>query len=150
MLNCKYTVCDISNIKSVEKFFKNIGKYFNVNKIDCLINNAGVYAFNVNNFHDVSEKIWNELFNVILKGRYFMTKYFVEYLEKQNVDKGNIVIVSSKRAIATDDTPYGITKAGVNSFAINIIEKGYRINGVAPSIMATDMGLHKKNDNLYF
>lgn len=82
-----------------------------------------------------------------------MTKYFVEYLEKQNVDKGNIVIVSSERAIAADDTPYGITKAGVNSFvkgfAINIIEKGYRINGVAPSVMATDMGLHKKDDNLY-
>lgn len=70
-----------------------------------------------------------------------MTKYFVEYLEKQNVDKGNIVVVSSERAIAADDTQYGITKAGVNSFikgfAINIIEKGYSINGVAPSVMAT-------------
>lgn len=113
ILNCEYAVCDISNIKSVEKFFENISKYFNGNKVDCLINNA----------------------------------------EKQNVDKGNIVIVSSERAIAADDTPYGITKAGVNSFvkgfAINIIEKGYRINGVAPSVMATDMGLHKKDDNLY-
>lgn len=154
ILNCEYAVCDISNIKSVEKFFENISKYFNGNKVDCLINNAGVYAFNVNNFHDVTEKIWDDLFNVNLKGSYFMTKYFVEYLEKQNVDKGNIVVVSSERAIAADDTPYGITKAGVNSFvkgfAINIIEKGYRINGVAPSIMATDMGLNKKDDNLYF
>lgn len=153
LLGCEYAVCDISNIKSVEKFFENIGKYFNGNKVDCLINNAGVYAFNVNNFHDVNEKIWDDLFNVNLKGSYFMTKYFVEYLEKQNVDKGNIVVVSSERAIAADDTPYGITKAGVNSFvkgfAINIIEKGYRINGVAPSVMATDMGLYKKDDNLY-
>ena len=85
ILNCEYAVCDISNIKSVEKFFENISKYFNGNKVDCLINNAGVYAFNVNNFHDVTEKIWDDLFNVNLKGSYFMTKYFVEYLEKQSM-----------------------------------------------------------------
>lgn len=151
--NCHYLTFDISNIQDIPEFIVKCVEKFNGNKIDCLVANAGIYIDQLNDYHDVSEEKWDKLFNVNLKGNYFCVKYFIEYLERCKNTSGNIVVISSERAIAADDTPYGLTKVAVNSFirgfAVKVIDKNIRVNGIAPSVMATDMGHYKKDGNMY-
>jgi hypothetical protein len=53
----------------------------------------------------------------------------------------------------SDNLPYGITKAAINSFvqglAYEVIKSGIRVNGIAPGVTASDMTGFKVEENLY-
>ena len=70
-------------------------------------------------------------------------KKFVEYLERHEDKKGNIVVITSERAKRSDDIPYGLTKVATSSFiqciAQKVIAEGIRINGVGPGVTVSDM-----------
>ena len=80
-------------------------------------------------------------------------KEYISYLEAQTDSTGNIVVITSERAKRSDDIPYGLTKAASNSFiqgiGCRVIEKGIRINGVAPGVTVSDMSGFDRNGNLY-
>ena len=63
------------------------------------------------------------------------------------------MFISSERGIQTDDIPYGLTKAAINSLvkglAPKLIKENIRINAVAPGITTSDMTGFKKEGNLY-
>lgn len=87
--------------------------------------------------------------NINLKGNYFLLKAFVEYWEQCENTKGNIVVISSNRSKKIADSPYAISKYGVNNIVKGMsrkaIEKGIRINGVAPGTVTTTMTGYKNN-----
>lgn len=148
---CNYIVCDVTQIENIETCIDNAEKIFN-SKVDSLVSNAGI-SLHEGNFRNVSEEGWNAQLNTNLKGNYFMVKYFIEYLEKNEDTSGNIVVISSERAKRADDIPYGLTKVATNSFikgfATKVVDENIRINGLAPGVTTSDMTGYKREENLY-
>lgn len=92
--------------------------------------------------------------NTNLRGNYFLVKNFVEYLERQNNKKGDIIVITSERAKRSDDISYNLTKIATSSFiqcmAQQVIEEEIRINGGGkPGVTASDMTGFKREDNMY-
>lgn len=145
----RYLVADVSKVKEIDLFLEKAKECFQGNKIDSLVSNAGI-SLHEGNFRNVTEEDWDAQMNTNLKGNYFLVKKFVEYLEKQENKKGNIVVITSERAKRPDDIPYGLTKVATSSFiqsiAHKVIKEGIRINGVGPGVTASDMtGVSRDN-----
>ncbi|MGN0323992.1 MAG: SDR family oxidoreductase [Oliverpabstia sp.] len=137
-----YLVADVSKVKEIDLFFERAKECFHGSKIDSLVSNAGI-SLHEGDFRNVTEEDWDAQMNTNLKGNYFLVKKFVEYLEKQEDKKGNIVVITSERAKRSDDIPYGLTKVAtssfIQSFAHKVISEGIRINGVGPGVTVSDM-----------
>ncbi len=136
---------DIRDKSAIEKAFGNGLEYFG--KITSQINNAGVSVFAP--WTERSEKDFDWVTDVNLKGTFFCMKTFMQYC----IDSGNegaIVNVSSHYGLISPDPRiytdcarrnsevYGATKAGViqmtKYFSVNAIADGakIRVNAVAP------------------
>ncbi len=148
----KYLVFDAQNVSGVSAFINNAENMFSGEKITGLVSNAGV-SLHEGDFRHVTEEGWDIQLNTNLKGNYFLVKGFIEYLEKKEDKKGNIVVITSERGRRSDDLPYGLTKVASDSFvecfASRVIKEGIRINGVAPGVTASDMTGVNRNENMY-
>lgn len=89
-LGCKglaANVCVEADVKAVvDAAIKEYGS------IDILVNVAGIIG--TSPVEDISEKGWNQMFDVNCKGTFFFTKYVVPILKKKK--KGKIINFSSK------------------------------------------------------
>ncbi len=150
--NAGYIVFDVRDVKEMQSLFDQAQRMLGNRKIDSLISNAGV-SLHEGNFRNVSEENWDLQIDTNLKGNYFIVKEYVKYLEQQEDKTGNIIVVTSERAMRPDDIPYGLTKNATNSFvkAISqkVIEEGIRINAVGPGVTATDMTGYSRDGNMY-
>lgn len=150
--NCQYIVCDVRDVNQFSDILNKATKMVDGAKIDCLVSNAGI-SLHEGQFRNVTENGWDRQFDTNLKGNYFLVKEFIQYLENQPDSKGNIVVISSERSKRADDIPYGLTKVATNAFvqgfAARVIEKGIRINAVAPGVTASDMTGYSAEGNLY-
>ncbi|MHA2324988.1 MAG: SDR family NAD(P)-dependent oxidoreductase [Promethearchaeota archaeon] len=112
-------------------------------KIDILVNNVGIGTGD-RKLVDLSEEIWDKIFDVNLKGMFFVCKYVLPVMEKQ--EKGSIINISSVAAIAaTRYVAYKISKSGVNSLthqlAMKYAKNGIRVNAIMPGLMNTPMAI---------
>jgi NAD(P)-dependent dehydrogenase (short-subunit alcohol dehydrogenase family) len=112
-------------------------------KIDILVNNVGIGAGD-RKLVDLSEKAWDRIFNVNLKGMFFVCKYVLPIMEKQ--EQGSIVNISSVAAVAAARyVAYKISKSGVNSLthqlAMKYAKNGIRVNAIMPGLMNTPMAI---------
>ncbi|MHA1915124.1 MAG: SDR family NAD(P)-dependent oxidoreductase [Promethearchaeota archaeon] len=112
-------------------------------KIDILVNNVGI-ASGDRKLVDLSEEVWDKIFNVNLKGMFFVCKYVLPVMEKQ--ESGSIINISSVAAVAsTRYVAYKISKSGVNSLthqlAMKYAKNGIRINAIMPGLMNTPMAI---------
>ena len=103
-------------------------------KIDILVNNVGIGAGD-RKLVDLSEEAWDRIFDVNLKGMFFVCKYVLPVMEKQ--ESGSIINISSVAAVAaTRYVAYKISKSGVNSLthqlAMNYAKNGIRVNAITP------------------
>jgi len=110
--NIYYEVLDVSNKASVNQFIKNV--YSKFNKIDILINNAGI-SMNAS-FLDLDLKVIEQLMNVNFLGSIYFTKFALPYIINS---KGTIVFISSIAASVPLPlrTGYCASKAAINAFA---------------------------------
>lgn len=149
--NCLYIVFDATNIDGIPDLLQEAEKTLG-GKIHCLVSNAGV-SLHEDGFRSVTQEGWDLQMDTNLKGNYFLVKEYIAYLEAKVETQGNIVVITSERAKRADDIPYGLTKAASNSFiqgiGCRVIEKGIRINGVAPGVTASDMTGFDRNGDLY-
>ena len=150
--NCKWLVFDSSNVKDMPELLKQVQLEFCGGKIHGLVSNAGI-SLHEGNFRNVTEEGWDSQMNINLKGNYFLIKNYIEYLEKLEDKRGNIVVITSERAFRADDIPYGLTKVASNSFikcmASKVIKEGIRVNGVAPGVTESGMTGINRNENMY-
>lgn len=149
-LNCKYLKLDIQNCAEFDSFIKEAHKA--LGSINCLVNNAGI-SLHEGEIGNVTEEQFNSQISTNLRGGYFLSQKFIKYLEVNNIKEGNILFISSERGFFTDDLPYGLTKAAINSFvkglAYRLAKKGIRVNGIAPGVTISDMTGFKADENLY-
>jgi len=148
---CRYIVFDVKDVNGDADMIDEAESIIGV-PLTCLVSNAGV-SLHEGNFRNVTSDGWDTQLNTNLKGNYFLVKSFIEHLEKRNEKKGNILVVTSERAMRPDDIPYGLTKVASNNFikamSVKVIKEGIRINGIAPGVTATDMTGFSKDGNLF-
>lgn len=109
-------------------------------RLDVLINSAGVWLEGDSAL--VTEKMWDQVIDVNLKGTFFTCRYAIAALEKT---RGCIINISSDAGLIGNKgaSIYCASKGGVNlltkSLALELAEKKIRVNAVCPADVATPM-----------
>jgi short-subunit dehydrogenase len=116
--DCKIIVSDISKTESIHNIYSQIE---HKNKIELLINNAGIGIFK--NITDTSIKDWDDTLNTNLRGAFLMTKMVIDDLKSKK--NGKIVFISSVAGMQPykNSTAYVASKYGVRGFAAALREE---------------------------
>lgn len=130
---------DVSNRESVQKLINFvINKY---NRIDVLVNNAGISSFNL--FTNITDTEWNNVINTNLYSTFCVTQEVLPYMISKK--EGCIINISSVWAQvgASCESLYSISKAGIDSITKSLAKElgpsNIRINSIAPGFINTDM-----------
>lgn len=130
---------DVSNEAEVESAVKKIADKYG--RVDILCNNAGVELYKP--LVQMSEKEWDRVLDVNLKGMFFMSKYIVPIMIKGK--GGAIVNTSSISGILgwPNYSAYCASKGGVvqltKEMAVEYGEYGIRVNCICPGTTMTPM-----------
>ena len=125
---------DVSNYKSVENAFAESLKH--ENKIDILINNAGIAGPNFKTW-DYPLEEWQKVIDIDLSGVFYCCKTIVPHFIKNNY--GRIVNISSIAGKEGNPNamPYSAAKAGVialtKSLGKELAENNISVNCVTPA-----------------
>jgi NAD(P)-dependent dehydrogenase (short-subunit alcohol dehydrogenase family) len=128
--------CDVGNYEEVKNLFIEIKAMFN--KIDVLINNAGVSKFK--NFWDMEEKDWNEVISTNLSSVFYLSKEAAPLMKEFG---GCIINMASTRSSMSEahTEAYSASKGGIfsltHSMAITLSEYNIRVNSISPGWIET-------------
>ncbi len=155
----KFWHLDVSNEKEVAKVYGEVFEEFG--RLDATVNNAGIAGPNKPS-DEVTEKEWDLVMNINVKGVFFCTKHAIPYMKKSG--GGSIVNISSIYGIvgAADLPPYHASKGAVRLMsktdAIQYAKNNIRVNSVHPGFIWTplvedlgknDPGFRKHLDSLH-
>jgi gluconate 5-dehydrogenase/2-deoxy-D-gluconate 3-dehydrogenase len=107
--------------------------------LDILVNNAGTNFFSP--AIDMEEKAWDSVFNLDLKGLFFLSQAAARVMRSQG--SGNIINISSVSGykVQVPTSHYSIAKAGVimatKCMALEWSEFNIRVNCIAPGAIET-------------
>jgi NAD(P)-dependent dehydrogenase (short-subunit alcohol dehydrogenase family) len=108
--------------------------------LDVLINNSGITA-NVP-FELVTPELFDTLYNVNIRAMFFLTQAVLPALTKQG--RGAVINLASVHAFSgmTEHSVYAGTKGAIVAFtrevALELIQKGVRVNAIAPGWIFTE------------
>lgn len=138
---------DISKSDEVKKMTDFIHE--NYGKIDVLVNNAGIAQQKL--FTDITEADWDRMFDVNIKGMFFVTKAFVnDMISKQY---GRIINISSMWGITggSCEVHYSASKAAVIGFTKALAKElgpsKICVNCIAPGVIETEMNSHLSKED---
>jgi len=111
-------------------------------RIDILVNNAGINR--PRPVLDLTEDIWNLIFDTNLKGLFYCTQAVAKYMVKQRY--GKIINISSTAALGANEpgqAAYAASKSGVNAFTKACAREfgpyGINVNAIAPGRILTPL-----------
>jgi len=131
--------CDISKKSDVDAMIKKTMQKFQ--KIDILINNAGVVL--TKPFVEMTEKDWDFVLDINLKGVFLCTNAVVKQMIKQK--SGKIISVASTAGEVgfMNTSAYCASKAGIinltRELALELSPHNINVNAIAPGVIATKM-----------
>ena len=108
--------------------------------LDVLVNSAGIYMEGKSD--TMTETDWNDVMDINARGTFFMCRYAIPLLEEKS---GVIVNVSSDSGLVgnKDAAIYCASKGAVTlltkALAVELAERGIRVNAVCPGIVDTPM-----------
>jgi NAD(P)-dependent dehydrogenase (short-subunit alcohol dehydrogenase family) len=137
---------DVTDVSDIREKMASIQAHFG--QIDILVNNAGL-GFN-HAAVDVSERDWDDMMNVNLKGLFFCCQAAGRIMLHQGY--GRVINMSSQASVVgiRDHAVYCTTKGGVNQLtrvlALEWSSSGVTVNAVAPTFIYTP-GTAERLDN---
>jgi 3-oxoacyl-[acyl-carrier protein] reductase len=135
----EYHSISVTDKAAVEDLFKQVNAKYN--KIDILINNAGITRDRT--LEKMSEEEWDVVIEVNLKGVFICTQAVAPYMKENKY--GRIVSAASNVGLRGNfgQTNYAATKAGVIAMAktwtLELGKHGITANAIAPGFTMTDM-----------
>ena len=130
---------DVSKVEEANALVNyTIGQF---EKIDVLINNAGISRFNL--FTDISYGEWHEVMNANLNSVFYVTKKALQYMLPEH--SGKIINVSSIWGLvgAASEVHYSTSKAAIigmsKALAKELGPSNIQVNVIAPGVIQTDM-----------
>jgi len=131
---------DVSNSEQVKKMFEEIKQKWS--RLDILVNNAGILSFAP--FEEISEKQWDEIIDVNLKGQFLCSQQAVKLMRKGSKIINIASIASGGVGVGFANTAhYTASKGGIvaltENMALDLANKGINVNAIAPGIIETDM-----------
>lgn len=130
-----------------EKLTHVLNSKFNVDRIDFLINNAGIGMHTL--IEETTEAQFDDMMNIHLKGPFFLTQKLLPLI----ADGGRILNVSSglARFSFPGHAAYAMMKGGIEVMTRYMAKefgaRGIRVNTIAPGAIATDFGGGAVRDN---
>jgi rhamnulose-1-phosphate aldolase/alcohol dehydrogenase len=130
---------DVTNIQSIQKAFRSAVVAFG--GVDIVVNCAGLSISKPIEEH--TEKDWDLLYDVLVKGQFLVTQAGVEIMRKQAMG-GDIINIVSKNALVSgpNNAAYGSAKAAqLHLSRLNAAELGadkIRVNVVNPDAVISD------------
>ena len=138
---------DISNHSSIEKFIEECNEQFK-NKIDILINNAGITLDNLS--IRMKDDEWNKVINLNLTSSFLLSKFTIKKMLKNK--NGKIINITSivGHTGNVGQANYAASKAGLigmsKSLALEYGRKNIKVNCVSPGFIKSEM-TEKISDN---
>ncbi len=112
--------------------------------VDIIINNAGLSISKT--IQDHTEKDWDLLYDVLVKGQFFVTQAAVAVMRKQDIG-GDVINIVSKNALVSgpNNAGYGSAKAAqLHLSRLNATELGgdkIRVNVINPDAVISDSNI---------
>jgi glucose 1-dehydrogenase len=140
-----YLAGDISQEDVCSSLIEHTIKKFGT--IDVLVNNAGIGGAQ-KSVHELTSDEWDYVIDVNLKGAFLCTREAVKRMsnEGKSARKSySIINISSvhESIPQPQSAPYSASKGGMEmltkTVALEVADKGIRVNGIAPGAIATDM-----------
>ena len=138
--NCTIKKFDITNHELIEKFIDECNEIFE-NKIDILINNAGITQDNLTIRMKNNE--WDRVINLNLTSTFLLTKHVIKKMLKNK--NGKIINMTSVVGHTGNagQANYAASKAGLvgmsKSLAAEYGKKNIKINCISPGFIKSDM-----------
>ncbi|HJY23407.1 MAG TPA: bifunctional rhamnulose-1-phosphate aldolase/short-chain dehydrogenase, partial [Hanamia sp.] len=127
------SILDVTDIDTIRQAFKSAVLAFG--GVDIIVNNAGLSISK--SIEEHTEKDWNLLYDVLVKGQFFVTQKGVEVMRLQELG-GDVLNIVSKNALVSgpNNAAYGAAKAAqLHMSRLNAAELGkdkIRVNAVNP------------------
>ena len=131
---------DFSDHKNIDKFVEDCAKILS-NKIDILINNAGITQDNLS--IRMKEEEWKKVIDINLTSTFLISKNIIKKMLKSK--KGKIINVTSVVGHTGNigQANYAASKAGIiamsKSLALEYGKKNITVNSVSPGFIISDM-----------
>jgi len=135
-------VLDVTNSAQIKEAFDAAALAFG--GIDILVNNAGLSISK--SIADHTEKDWDILYDVLVKGQFLVTQAAVALMKKQDTG-GDVINIVSKNALVSgpNNAGYGSAKAAqLHLSRLNAAELGgdkIRVNTVNPDAVISDSNI---------
>ncbi len=131
---------NISDHKNIDEFVENCSSIFS-NKIDVLINNAGITQDNLS--IRMKEDEWKKVIDINLTSTFLISKHVIKKMLK--VKKGKVINITSVVGHTGNigQANYAASKAGIiamsKSLALEYGKKNITVNCVSPGFIKSDM-----------
>lgn len=138
-VECLIEKADVSKSEEVEQIVKKAIEKFN--KIDVLVNNAGITRDGL--LMRMKEEDFDKVIEINLKGTFLVTKSVIPYMLKKR--DGKIINLASVVGVIGNagQCNYSASKAGIigftKSIAKELASRNIRANAIAPGFIDTDM-----------
>src|SRR5919107_532911 len=147
-------VGDVSQEQTCKSLIDEAIKRFG--RFDVLVNNAGISG-TPKQINELSLSDWEKVIDINLKGAFICTREALKhmlknhnknsqsYLDNKNTDSYSIINISSvhESIPQPESSPYAVSKGGMmmltKTVALEVADKGIRVNAIAPGAIATDM-----------
>jgi 3-oxoacyl-[acyl-carrier protein] reductase len=132
---------DVAKMSDAKRLIDEAARRFG--RLDILVANAGIWNADPTPIGQMTERQWDEMMDVNLKGVYSVIHYAVPQMIRRK--SGRIIVVASTAGQRGEafHTHYGASKGGVISLvkglSTELAEKGILVNGIAPGWVDTDM-----------
>jgi len=129
---------DVRDPKICRKLVKQTVDKFG--KLDILVNNAA-FQQHQESLEELTEEQWDQTFKTNIYGYFYMTKAALPHLEEGSaiVNTGSITGLEGSKELLDYASTKGAIHAFTKSLAQNLVERGIRVNCVAPGPVWTPL-----------